>query len=192
MGARLWSKSASAHGPGSEAGPERRQVGTKSEYQLVATDYDGERRETYAYDAGGVLLSVHLAETGYVDNGDGTISSTGTLGTAVLVGAFTNHLLGRTTTRRGSADRFVHLLASLSNSRWSPSAIRMRRYPAVTQEAAAQRQPRLHLEPLLYSVKTEPGSISTDTAAVILSTFARLTTRPLPCFSAATYISNIP
>ncbi|MBD8679367.1 RHS repeat domain-containing protein [Sphingomonas sp. CFBP 13720] len=46
-------------------------------YQAHTVSYLGERRETYSWRDDGQLQSVAVADTGYIDNGDGTLTSTG-------------------------------------------------------------------------------------------------------------------
>jgi YD repeat-containing protein len=58
--------------------------------------YAGERRETYRYDASGAIQTLSVSESGYTDNGDGTVTVAG-LGAAALKTAFQHDLLGRLT-----------------------------------------------------------------------------------------------
>ena len=59
--------------------------------------YDAETREDYSYDAGGALISVRIAEGGYSDNGDGTVTPEPASGYGALRASFTYDLLGRQT-----------------------------------------------------------------------------------------------
>lgn len=60
----------------------------------------GERREEYTYRDDGELSTVKFAETGYTDNNDGTVSSTGTFGSAVLRAQYDRDAGGRITEYR--------------------------------------------------------------------------------------------
>ncbi|HEX8222848.1 MAG TPA: LysM peptidoglycan-binding domain-containing protein [Allosphingosinicella sp.] len=66
-----------------------------NQYMLVY--YDAETREDYSYDAGGVLSSVRVAQGGYTDNWDGTLTVHGAPAYAQLRASYTNDLMGRVT-----------------------------------------------------------------------------------------------
>ncbi|MEA3065957.1 MAG: trimeric autotransporter adhesin, partial [Sphingomonadales bacterium] len=59
--------------------------------------YDQQTREDYNYDAGGALTAVRIAQGGYVDNGDGTVTPEAPPAYAALRASFTYDLLGRQT-----------------------------------------------------------------------------------------------
>ncbi len=66
-----------------------------NQYMLVY--YDAETREDYTYDGGGVLSSVRVAQGGYTDNWDGTLTVHGAPAYAQLRASYTNDLMGRVT-----------------------------------------------------------------------------------------------
>jgi YD repeat-containing protein len=74
--------------------------GVTGDYQYQPTNYMGARQEQYAYRDDGELSTVRFAETGYTDNGDGTVSSDGTLGAAVLRAQYDRDVMGRITEYR--------------------------------------------------------------------------------------------
>ncbi|OSZ68873.1 hypothetical protein CAP40_10145, partial [Sphingomonas sp. IBVSS2] len=59
--------------------------------------YEAERREDYAYDADGRLSAVYLAESGYSDNGDGTLAVTAPPATGGLKANYYYDGMGRVT-----------------------------------------------------------------------------------------------
>ncbi|WP_289024778.1 LysM peptidoglycan-binding domain-containing protein [uncultured Sphingomonas sp.] len=59
--------------------------------------YEAERREDYAYDADGRLSAVYLAESGYYDNGDGTLTVTAPPATGGLKANYYYDGMGRLT-----------------------------------------------------------------------------------------------
>jgi hypothetical protein len=62
------------------------------------SDYEQDTREDYTYDAGGVLSTVRIAQSGYTDDGNGsTFTETALPAYAALRGKYTNDLLGRVT-----------------------------------------------------------------------------------------------
>lgn len=63
----------------------------------VQTSYEGETRENYGYNAGGYLSTVRIAKSGYIDNGDGTVTATPAEGPGELKSSHTHDLLGRLT-----------------------------------------------------------------------------------------------
>ncbi|HYD39126.1 MAG TPA: LysM peptidoglycan-binding domain-containing protein [Allosphingosinicella sp.] len=65
--------------------------------QYILVYYDLETREDYTYDNGGVLTSVRIAQGGYTENGDGTVTPTPAPTYAALRASFTNDLMGRVT-----------------------------------------------------------------------------------------------
>jgi YD repeat-containing protein len=67
--------------------------GYGNQYMLVY--YDAQTREDYTYDAGGVLTSVWIAQGGYTDNGDGTVTANPAPAYAALRASYTNDLMGR-------------------------------------------------------------------------------------------------
>jgi YD repeat-containing protein len=69
--------------------------GVTGDYQYMPANYMGARQEQYSYRPDGELSTVSFAETGYTDNGDGTVSSDGTLGAAVLRGEYQRDAMGR-------------------------------------------------------------------------------------------------
>jgi YD repeat-containing protein len=73
---------------------------TMGYYGPVDANYMGARREDYEYFADGSLKNVKFAETGYTDNGDGTVSDTGLFGGAVLRAEYTRDALTRITQYR--------------------------------------------------------------------------------------------
>ena len=69
--------------------------GYGNQYMLVY--YEAQTREDYTYDAGGVLTSVRIAQGGYTDNGDGTVTANPAPAYAALKASYTNDLMGRVT-----------------------------------------------------------------------------------------------
>ena len=69
-------------------------------YESVPFSYEGIRREEYEYRADGALATVKFAETGYTDNYDGSVSSTGVIGAAMLRAQFDRDAMGRVTRHR--------------------------------------------------------------------------------------------
>ncbi|HEX8620555.1 MAG TPA: LysM peptidoglycan-binding domain-containing protein [Allosphingosinicella sp.] len=63
----------------------------------VTVAYDAEVREDYTYDGNGALTSVRIAQGGYTDNGDGTVTPNAAPAYAALKASFTNDLMGRVT-----------------------------------------------------------------------------------------------
>ena len=41
--------------------------------------YSGQQQEIYSYNADGFLIRIDVAETGYIDNGNGTVTPTSVL-----------------------------------------------------------------------------------------------------------------
>jgi hypothetical protein len=60
----------------------------------IAVSYDAEVREQYEYDAGGALHGVRIAESGYSDNYDGTLTVTAPPPTGELKARYWQNLLG--------------------------------------------------------------------------------------------------
>jgi hypothetical protein len=73
------------------------QPGVNGNYQDQPRYYNGFVQETYSYDDAGNLVASAIAETGYTDNGDGTISAHTLIDRAMGGGSFTFDLLGRMT-----------------------------------------------------------------------------------------------
>ncbi len=69
-------------------------------YEPTTFAYDGIRREEYEYRADGALSTVKFAETGYTDNYDGTVTSTGVIAAAQLRAQFDRDAMGRVTRHR--------------------------------------------------------------------------------------------
>jgi YD repeat-containing protein len=69
--------------------------GYGNQYMLVY--YDAQVREDYTYDGGGVLSTVRIAQGGYTDNGDGTVTAQAAPAYAALRANYTNDLMGRVT-----------------------------------------------------------------------------------------------
>jgi YD repeat-containing protein len=88
------------HGPGSQYGNEFPEEGVNGDMGYVPYGFAGERREDYEYRADGALANVKFAETGYTDDEDGTVTSTGVIGTAVLRSEFQRDAMGRLTRYR--------------------------------------------------------------------------------------------
>ena len=65
--------------------------------QYMTVPYEADSREDYAYDAGGNLSTVHVAQSGYYDNWDGTLTVTPPPATGELKGSYTFDTLGRLT-----------------------------------------------------------------------------------------------
>jgi YD repeat-containing protein len=85
------------HGPGSGAPLEFQQEYVNGEYQYQPAGYMGARREEYDYRADGALTNVKFAETGYVDNGDGTVSATTMPSSGMLRAENQRDAMGRVT-----------------------------------------------------------------------------------------------
>jgi YD repeat-containing protein len=67
------------------------------QYQYISVPYDADSREDYTYDAAGALATVRIAESGYYDNGDGTLTVTPPPATGALRATYTHDLMGRLT-----------------------------------------------------------------------------------------------
>jgi YD repeat-containing protein len=65
--------------------------------QYMTVPYDADTREDYTYDAAGNLSTVRVAQSGYYDNGDGTLTVTPPAATGDLKGSYTFDTLGRMT-----------------------------------------------------------------------------------------------
>jgi YD repeat-containing protein len=65
--------------------------------QYMTVPYDAETREDYTYDAGGNLSAVYVAQSGYYDNWDGTLTVTPPPATGDLKGSYTYDTMGRLT-----------------------------------------------------------------------------------------------
>jgi YD repeat-containing protein len=63
----------------------------------VNIPYLAEVREEYGYDAGGYLETVRIAKSGYIDNGDGTVTVTPPPGTGELKASYSHDSIGRLT-----------------------------------------------------------------------------------------------
>lgn len=63
----------------------------------IAVAYEAEVRERYTYDGASALTSVRIAESGYYDNGDGTVTVTAPAGAGALKASYGNDLFGRAT-----------------------------------------------------------------------------------------------
>lgn len=81
--------------PGHGVNPEFPQEGYNGQYSYEPVDYQGQRRETYTWRDDGQLEAVTIDETGFQENGDGTISSTGEFNRAGGSAAYTYDALGR-------------------------------------------------------------------------------------------------
>ena len=121
------------HGPGSGAPLEYPDEGNNGQYQEMPVYYMGERREEYEYRADGSLSTVKFAETGYTDNGDGTVSSTGVIGTGVLRAEYQRDAMGRITRYR----EFQSDGATVSHDRYS---IVYANQTFITSESVSQRK----------------------------------------------------
>jgi YD repeat-containing protein len=121
------------HGPGSGAPLEYPDEGNNGQYQEMPVYYIGERREEYDYLADGSLSNVKFAETGYTDNGDGTVSSTGVLGTGVLRAEYQRDAMGRISRYR----EFQADGATVSHDRYS---IVYANQTFITSESVSQKK----------------------------------------------------
>ncbi|MEA3064796.1 MAG: hypothetical protein QOJ27_1242, partial [Sphingomonadales bacterium] len=65
--------------------------------QYMMAYYDADTREDYTYDAGGTLSAVRVAQSGYVDNYDGTLTVTAPPATGALRASYTYDSMGRLT-----------------------------------------------------------------------------------------------
>ncbi|HEX8225714.1 MAG TPA: polymorphic toxin-type HINT domain-containing protein [Allosphingosinicella sp.] len=65
--------------------------------QYISVPYDADTREDYTFDAAGNLSTVRSAQSGYTDNGDGTLTVTPPAATGDLKASYTFDLLGRMT-----------------------------------------------------------------------------------------------
>ncbi len=63
----------------------------------LTVPYDADSREDYTYDAAGALATVRIAQSGYYDNGDGTLTVTPPPATGALRASYTHDLMGRMT-----------------------------------------------------------------------------------------------
>ena len=91
---------APGYGPGSGHPHDLPGDPSMGEMGYVEAGYYGDRREEYSYRADGQLMDVSFAESGYTDNGNGTVSSTGTFGSAILRARNERDALGRVTRYR--------------------------------------------------------------------------------------------
>jgi YD repeat-containing protein len=69
--------------------------GVTGDYVPQDRYYNGVQRETYTYDDAGNLTAVAIVETGYTDNGDGTITAHSVLDRSIGGGSYTFDALGR-------------------------------------------------------------------------------------------------
>ena len=74
--------------------------GEGGHYEYQTAYYNGQRREEYSYRDDGYLMQVAIAETGYTDNGDGTVSPTDLPPAGALRGDYQRDALGRVTEER--------------------------------------------------------------------------------------------
>ncbi|HEX8623379.1 MAG TPA: LysM peptidoglycan-binding domain-containing protein [Allosphingosinicella sp.] len=65
--------------------------------QYITVPYDADSREDYTFDAAGALATVRIAQSGYYDNGDGTLTVTPPPATGALRASYTHDLMGRMT-----------------------------------------------------------------------------------------------
>jgi YD repeat-containing protein len=65
--------------------------------EFITVSYAQDTREEYAYDLGGALWTVRIAQGGYVDNLDGSATGTAAPAYAALKAVYTNDLMGRVT-----------------------------------------------------------------------------------------------
>ncbi|WEJ98121.1 MAG: LysM peptidoglycan-binding domain-containing protein [Candidatus Sphingomonas phytovorans] len=69
--------------------------GVTGDYEYRQVNFFGQRQETYSYDNAGNLISAAIAESGYEDQGDGTVVASGAIDRSVGGGSYSYDALGR-------------------------------------------------------------------------------------------------
>jgi YD repeat-containing protein len=127
--------------------------------QYISVPYDADTREDYTFDAAGNLATVRVAQSGYTDNGDGTLTVTPPPATGELKGSYTFDLLGRMT-------RQIDWLYNGTNAGYDRSVVYNTKGQATSETIVTKRGADTHTN----NVTNDYGSGASYALGAIVST----------------------